>query len=88
METKMAEFEQRIQPVTESEDKFMLSLVKLYRTANPTASTADINRAIKRKFLSGISSDLRSSIFIFCTDPYVTSMSVPGGHSYYIYFMK
>ena len=46
METKMAEFEQRIQPVTESEDKFMLSLVKLHRTANPTASTADINRAI------------------------------------------
>ena len=38
----MAEFEQRIQLVAESEDEFMLSLVKLYRTANPTASTEDI----------------------------------------------
>ena len=46
----MAEFEQRIQLVTESEDEFMLSLVKLYRTANPTASTEDINRAIKGNF--------------------------------------
>ena len=62
METKMAEFEQRIQLVTESEDEFMLSLVKLYCTANPTASTEDSNRAMKRKFLSGLSPDLRRSI--------------------------
>ena len=75
METKMAEFEQCIQLVTESEDEFMLSLVKLYRTANPTASTEDINRAIKRKFLSGVSPDLRRSIFIFCTNPYATSVT-------------
>ena len=71
----MAEFEQRIQLVTESEDEFMLSLVKLYCTANPTASTEDINRAIKRKFLSGVSPDLRRSIFIFCTHPYATSVT-------------
>ena len=75
METKMAEFEQCIQLVTESEDEFMLSLVKLYRTANPTVSTEDINRAIKRKFLSRVSPDLRCSIFIFCTDPYATSVT-------------
>ena len=52
-----------------------LSLVKLYRTANPTASTEDINTAIKRKFLNGVSLDLRRSIFIFCTNPYVTSVT-------------
>ena len=53
----------------------MLSLVKLYRTVKPTASTEDINRAIKRKFLSGVSPDLRRSIFIFCTNPYATSVT-------------
>ena len=42
----------------------MLSLVNLCRTANPTASTEDINTAIKRKFLSGVFPDLRHSIFI------------------------
>ena len=71
--TKMAEFDQRIQLVTESEDEFILSLVKRCRTAIPTVSTEDINRAIKRKFLSGVSPDLRCSIF--CTDPYATSVT-------------
>ena len=48
----------------------MLTLIKLHRSANPDASTDDMTRNVKRKFLNGISSQLRRSSFIFCQDPH------------------
>ena len=48
----------------------MLDLVKLYSLANPNHA-ADIKlAAIKRKFLNGISPDLRRNIFVFCNNPF------------------
>ena len=69
-ESKMVEFENRVQRVEESEDEFMLSLTKLYKAANPNADDATSKLAIKRKFMSGISAELRRSIYIFCNEPY------------------
>ena len=63
-ESKMVEFENRFQWIEESEDEFMLNLVKIYRAANPDASEATSTLAIKRKFMHGISSDLRRSTYI------------------------
>ena len=48
----------------------MLDLVKLYSLANPDHA-ADIKlAAIKRKFLNGISPDLRRNVFVFCNNPF------------------
>ena len=74
-ESKMADFETRIQGIEESEDEFMLILLRLYRAANPGASPDDTNTAIKRKFLQGISPELKRGIFVFCTDPYASTVS-------------
>ena len=69
-EAKMAEFERRIQKLDESEDELMTNLLQLFRAANPEAKTEEINRAVKRKFLQGISDELRRNIFIFCYHPF------------------
>ena len=66
-ESKMVEFENRFQRIEESEDEFMLNLVKIYIAANPDASEATSTLAIKRKFIHGISSDLCRSTYIFCS---------------------
>ncbi len=69
-EAKMVEFENRVQRVDESEDEFMLSLVKLYKAANPDTADDAASLAIKRKFMNGISSELRRYTYIFCKEPY------------------
>ena len=74
-ESKMVEFENRIQRVEETEDEFMLSLVKMYRAANPDATEPTSTLAIKRKFMHGISPDLRRSIYIFCNEPYAPDVN-------------
>ena len=72
-EAKMVEFENRIQRIGESEDEFMLQLGKLYRAANPDAT--DVDKAVKRRFMNGISNEVRHSIYIFCNDPYATTVT-------------
>ena len=69
-DTKMTTFEGRIQQVTESVDAFMLELVQLYRGANPQAPDAELQKAVKRKFMQGISPELRRSIFVYNNNPY------------------
>ena len=63
-------FESRVKKVNESEEEFMLVLLKLYSAANPNHAANVKLMAIKRKFLQGISSELRKNIFVFCNDPY------------------
>ena len=48
-EQKMIVFENRIQQVNESEDKFMLELVQVYRAANPQASNEELQKSVKKK---------------------------------------
>ena len=74
-EAKMTEFERRIQKLDESEDELMTNLLQLFRAANPEAKTEEINRAIKRKFLHGISHESRRNIFIFCNHPFDDKVS-------------
>lgn len=69
-EANMSHFEQRIQKVNESEEEFMTSLLQTFRAANPSAKDEEIARAVKRKFLQGISVSLRRNLFIFCQHPY------------------
>ena len=71
----MADFEVRTQRIAESEDEFMLVLVKLFRSANPAADSPTLDVAVKRKFLQGISPSLRRGIFVFCNDPYAAAVS-------------
>ena len=54
----------------ETEDEFMVSLVKLYKAANPTVSAEVFDTAVKRKFLQGISPVLKKNLFVFCNKPY------------------
>ena len=75
-EAKMADFEQRIQHVDESEEEFMTSLLQTFRAANPSAKNEEIDRAVKRKFLQGIPVNLRRNLFIFCHNPYDTEVSI------------
>ena len=49
-ESKMSMFEVRIQQVTESEEEYMLELVKMFRNANPDVERVTIDAAVKRKF--------------------------------------
>ena len=69
-EQKMMEFETRIQNVDESVDEFMLSLVQLYRSANPNTPDNEFQKAIKRKFLQCVSPELRRAIFVYNSDPH------------------
>ena len=74
-EQAMKNFETRIQRFAESEEEFMLDLVKLYSLANPNHA-ADIKlAAIKRKFLNGISPDLRRNVFVFCNNPFEAAVT-------------
>ena len=66
-ELNMATFERREQNINESEEEFMLDLLKLYRAANPDSPAAATNAAVKRKFLQGVAPELRRGIFVFCT---------------------
>ena len=75
-ELKQSEFEKRHAGINETDDEFMLDLMKLYRSANPDAEDAQVNCNVKRKFLSGISSELRRNLFIFCSDPHATTVSI------------
>ena len=74
-ENSMILFEGHMQKVTESEEEFMLSLVRLYNAANPTHDAAVQLLAIKRKFMAGIMPSLRSKIYIFCQDPYAAAVT-------------
>lgn len=69
-ETKMAAFESRTQNLDESEEEFMFALVKLFRTANPGVTGVHFENALKRKFLQGISPELKKNLFVFCNNPY------------------
>ena len=64
-EEEMVEFENRIQRIQESEDGFMLLLVKLYSAANPDAGEDVSTKTIKRRFMNGISAEVRQSLYIF-----------------------
>ena len=68
-EARMTEFESRIQHLEEPEEEYMLALIKLFKAANHDVKPEDVNRAVKRKFLNGISADLRHNVFIFCNNP-------------------
>ena len=61
-EAKMSIVEKRMMRIGETEEAFMLDLLKLFRNANPTATDAILDLAVKRKFLQGISP-------IFCNGP-------------------
>ena len=69
-ESKMSMFEDRRQNLGETEEAFMLDLLRLYKNANPMATAEVLDVALKRKFLQGISPDLKKNLFIFCNDPY------------------
>lgn len=73
---KQEEFEKRHLRIDETEEELMLALVKLHRSANPTSEDAELTRNVKRKFLSGIPSQLKRSIFIFCSDPHSNTVSI------------
>ena len=68
-ENSMAMFESRIQKVNETEEEFMLDLLKLYQTANPDHAAAVTLLAVKRKFLGGISPTLKTNMYVFCSNP-------------------
>ena len=68
-------FETRLQGLNETEEEFMLILVKLYKAANPKVKAEDLNRKIKRKLLYGIPGPLRHNLFIFCNNPLDDSVS-------------
>ena len=72
---KHTAFECRMHRLNESEDEFMTSLLSLYRAVNPNAKTEEINRAVKLKFLQGISDNLRHNPFIFWSNPYDDNVS-------------
>ena len=74
-ESSMILFENRTKQMNESEEEFMLQLLRLYTTANPDHVAAVTLIAIKRKFLAGISPVLRSKIFVFCSDPYAAEVT-------------
>ena len=74
-ETSMILFEKRKQKINESEEGFILELLRLYSTANPGHDAAVTLLAVKRKFLAGISPTLRAKIFVFCSDPYANNVT-------------
>ena len=74
-ERKMLEFEKRTQKAQETEEEYMLSLVQLYKSANPHVTNQEFQRAVKRKFLQGIPPELRRAIYVFCNDPHAIIVS-------------
>lgn len=75
-EFKQEEFEKRHLQINETEDDFMLALTRLHRAANPNSSDEELARNVKRKFMNGISPELKRNIFIFCSNPHATTISV------------
>ena len=65
----MTDFETQIQGLDESEDGYMLVLMKLFKACNLKAKSEDLQRAVKRKLLYGMSETLRHNLFIFCNNP-------------------
>ena len=53
----------------------MLSLVQLYRCANPDATDQEFQKALKRTFLQEILTKLGREIFISNNDPYVMTVT-------------
>ena len=76
-EQQMQQFDTCRQKVGESEDEFMLTLVQLYRSANPNATDRELQTAVKRKFLQGISPKLRQAIYVFVNDPHSGTVTIP-----------
>ena len=74
-ECKQIQFENRHSEINETDDEFMLELIKLYRAANPNAEDAQVTCSVKRKFLSGIPAELKRNIYIFCNDPHDVAVS-------------
>ena len=56
----MAMFETSVQQLEETEDEFMISLVKIFKEANPAVSAKVFDTAVRLKFLQDI-----SPVFIF-----------------------
>ena len=54
---------------------FYSELYNLYTSANPDLDPEIQTTAIKRKFLQGISPEIKRNIFVFCNDPYDTAVS-------------
>ena len=75
-ELKQQQFDKRHAELDETDDEFMLELVKLYRAANPDAADAQVTRDVKRKFLNGIPAELKRNIFIFCSDPHSGTVTI------------
>ena len=75
-ELKQIQFEKRHEEIHETDDEFMLELIKLHRAANPDADDTQVTCNVKRKFLSGISVELKRNIFIFCSDPHATTVTI------------
>ena len=71
-ENGMMIFESRVKQLNESVEEFMQALVSLYSDANPTHAAEIKLEAVKRKFLQGISPELRKTISVFCNNPFVT----------------
>ena len=74
-EQAMKSFEGRVQGLSESEEEFMLELAKLYSLANPTHAANIKLAAVKRKFMNGISAELRRNVFIFCNNPFAAGVT-------------
>ena len=68
-EAHMTGFETTVQGLGKTKDEYMLALIKLFKAVNPDANIEDINRAVKRKFLNGISNDLHRNLSIFLNNP-------------------
>ena len=75
-EIKQQQFDKRHAELNETDDEFMLELVKLYRAANPTADDAQVTCNVKRKFLNGIPVELKRNVFIFCSDPHAATVTI------------
>ena len=84
-ETKMTMFEERRQQIGETEEEFMLQLLRLYKNANPTASTVAMNLALKRKLLQGVSPSLKKNIFLYCSTHIPKLYLV---NNYYLHLVK
>ena len=61
--------------IQESKDEFMLSLVKLCSTANSDEGEDVSMKAIKLRFMNGISNEVRKSLYIFCNDPHAITVT-------------
>lgn len=70
-EEKISLFEDRIIQSGETEEEFLIELVRLFQDAYlDHVSENTLNISLKRKFLQGISSALKKTMFIFVNNPY------------------